>query len=206
MSCFAVSPDTWRRRRADRGPAAVLGGVAYVISTRVAPGVIVHHGLNKIIFGEYKGGTSRRTEQLRDMLRRTAVTGELHPDIRVPLWEKHLARRDRRRHGDDAAGHGAHTRLPRDECPFRGVIEEAAAVGRALGIPRPVDQRWALVSSLDPSARGSMSHDVMAGRRLELEALNGAVVRLGRQVRIPTPLNFAVYAALKPYAEGAPPE
>lgn len=70
------------------------------------------------------------------------------------------------------------------------VIEESAAVGRALGIPLPedcVDQHWALVSGLDPSARGSMSHDLEAGRRLELEALNGAVVRLGRQLRILPP-------------------
>ena len=90
---------------------------------------------------------------------------------------------------------------------FVGVEMGHFLVGRALGIPLPedcVDQHWALVPGLDPSARGSMSHDVMAGRRLELEALNGTVVRLGRQVGISTPLNFALYAALKPYAEGAP--
>jgi 2-dehydropantoate 2-reductase len=51
-----------------------------------------------------------------------------------------------------------------------------------------------------------MSQDLLAGRRLELEALNGTVVRLRRQVGISTPLNFAVYAALKPYADGAPAE
>jgi 2-dehydropantoate 2-reductase len=50
-----------------------------------------------------------------------------------------------------------------------------------------------------------MSHDILAGRRLEIEALNGAVVRLGRQAGVPTPLNFAVYAALKPYADGGSP-
>ena len=42
------------------------------------------------------------------------------------------------------------------------------------------------------------------GRRLELEALAGTVVRLGRQLGVPTPLNFAVYAALLPWAGGAP--
>ena len=44
------------------GPAGVLGGVAYVIATRVASGVIVHYGLNKIIYGELSGGTSRCME------------------------------------------------------------------------------------------------------------------------------------------------
>lgn len=48
-----------------------------------------------------------------------------------------------------------------------------------------------------------MLTDVLGGRRLELEALNGAVVRLGAQAGVATPLNFAVYAALKAYANGA---
>jgi 2-dehydropantoate 2-reductase len=191
------------------GPERVLGGVTYVVSTRAAPGVIAHHGLNKIIFGEIGGGTSQRTEQLRDMLRRTMLIGELHPDVRVPLWEKFILLAA-------TGGVMAMTRLamgPIRACPettalFRGAIQEAEAVGRALGIPLPkdcVDRHWALASGLDPTVRGSMSHDLMAARRLELEALNGTVVRLGQQLGISTPLNFAVYAALKPYADGAPP-
>jgi ketopantoate reductase len=43
---------------------------------------------------------------------------------------------------------------------------------------------------------------MMAGRRLELEALNGAVVRLGKEVYVPTPYNFAIYAGLKPFIAG----
>ena len=42
------------------------------------------------------------------------------------------------------------------------------------------------------------------GRRLELESLNGEVVRRGREHGIETPLNFAVYAALRPYVDGPP--
>jgi 2-dehydropantoate 2-reductase len=189
-------------------PEGILGGVAYVIATLMAPGVVAHTGLNKIIFGELGGGISRRTEQLRDVFRRTAIIGELHPDIRVPRWEKFVLLAA-------TGGVMAMTRLPLGPiraCPetsalFRGAIEEAVAVGRALGIPLPqdcVDRHWAFVSRQDPSARSSMLNDVMAGRRLELEALNGTVVRLGRQLGIPTPLNSVVYAALKPYAEGLP--
>jgi 2-dehydropantoate 2-reductase len=191
------------------GPVPVLGGVAYVIATRVAPGVIVHLGLNKIVLGEYPSGLSQRTGSLRDVLQRAGVTAELHPDIRVPLWEKFIVLAA-------SGGAMAMTRLPIGpirECPeasalLRAVIEEAAAVGRGLGIPLPadcVDRHWAILAGLDPSARGSMSHDILAGRRLELDALNGTVVRLGQQAGVPTPLNFAVYAALKPYAEGGVP-
>jgi 2-dehydropantoate 2-reductase len=56
----------------------------------------------------------------------------------------------------------------------------------------------------DAAAHGSMLQDLKMGRRLEVESLNGTVVRLGQEVGLPTPLNFAIYAALKAYAEGPP--
>jgi 2-dehydropantoate 2-reductase len=51
--------------------------------------------------------------------------------------------------------------------------------------------------------RGSMAYDLMAGRRLELEALNGKVVEVGDRLGVPVPMNLAIYRALKPYAAGA---
>jgi 2-dehydropantoate 2-reductase len=73
-------------------PAAVLGGVAYVAATREAPGVIVHRGMNRVVIGERNGRiSSSRIAQIRDMFSRTAVTADLHPDIRVALWEKFVA-------------------------------------------------------------------------------------------------------------------
>ena len=46
--------------------------------------------------------------------------------------------------------------------------------------------------------------DLNAGKRLELDAINGALVRLGKEHGVPTPLNSTVYALLKPYVDGAP--
>ncbi len=60
------------------------------------------------------------------------------------------------------------------------------------------------LAAWEPSIRGSMYYDLAAGRRLELDVLNGTVVRLGDEHGIPTPINFAIYAALKPYLDGAP--
>ncbi len=61
-----------------------------------------------------------------------------------------------------------------------------------------------MVKALEPWAKGSMAFDLLAGRRLEIEALNGTMVRLGEEHNIPVPFNFAIYAALKPYTNGAP--
>ena len=52
------------------------------------------------------------------------------------------------------------------------------------------------------SVYAAMHADIMAGRPLELEALNGAVVRAGQMANVPTPINDVIYAALKPYEHG----
>lgn len=86
-------------------------------------------------------------------------------------------------------------------------MQEVAAIARTKGANLPegcVDQSMDFFSSVEPSVRGSMYYDLAAGRRLELEVLNGTVVRLGGEHGIATPFNFSIYAALKPYLNGAP--
>jgi 2-dehydropantoate 2-reductase len=90
---------------------------------------------------------------------------------------------------------------------FRGVAEEVEAVARADGIDLPADsveQALATAAAVEPWGHGSLYHDLAVGRRLELESLNGEVVRRGRKHGIETPLNFAIYAALRPYVDGSP--
>jgi 2-dehydropantoate 2-reductase len=52
--------------------------------------------------------------------------------------------------------------------------------------------------------RASMAHDLLAGRRLEAPWLCGAVVRRAAAVNLPVPVNATVWAALKPFVDGAP--
>ena len=61
-----------------------------------------------------------------------------------------------------------------------------------------------MASNVEPWGRDSMYHDLAHGGRQELEAPNGEVVRRGRELGIQTPPNFAIYAALKSYINGAP--
>ena len=191
------------------GPEHIVGCVSYVSSTIDSPGVIAQMaGPGKIVIGEMEGGTSHRTEKLQSTLQNSGITAELHSDIQVALWQKFLAI-------CGVNGITALTRLPMGEilaCEetrnlMRGTMEEVEAVARASGAALPddcVDQSMDLFSSMEPSIRGSMYYDLAAGRRLELDVLNGTVVRLGSEHRIPTPTNFAVYAALKPYLNGEP--
>jgi 2-dehydropantoate 2-reductase len=190
------------------GAGAVLGAMAGVSAVVAAPGVVEHATGGLIRFGEPDGGTSPRAERLLATLRAAGIQAELHPDVRVVLWDKFVFI-------CALSGVTALTRLPvgviradpEAAALFRGTMEEVEALARASGVPLPagcVDAWWDYLLAADAGVRGSMAHDLAAGRRLELETLNGTVVRLGRERGVPTPLNFAVYAALRPYAGGAP--
>jgi 2-dehydropantoate 2-reductase len=191
------------------GPEHIVGCISYVSSTIESPGVIAQTaGPGKIIFGEMAGGTSNRTEALKGTLQKAGITAELHPDIQTALWQKFMAI-------CGVNGVTALTRLPMGEimaCEetrrlLQVTMEEVEAVARASAANLPegcVQQSIDFFGSLEASMRGSMYYDLAAGRRLELEVLNGTVVRLGDEHGIATPINFAIYAALKPYLNGTP--
>jgi 2-dehydropantoate 2-reductase len=61
-----------------------------------------------------------------------------------------------------------------------------------------------ILDAVGGNAHSSLYHDLTHGKRLELEALHGHAVRLGQRHGIPTPMLFAVYAALRPSLDGAP--
>lgn len=191
------------------GPAAVIGGVALVSAVVEAPGVVAQAaGAGRIVVGELTGGLSPRIERLVATLDRAGIPAQAHPDIRVARWQKFIFI-------CAFSGLTALTRLPIGAilaCPeaarlYRDTMAEVEAVGRAEGVALPrgsVDQVYAMTEKLEPWSRGSLYYDLAAGRRLELETLNGTVARLGGARGVATPANGVVYAALRPYADGAP--
>jgi 2-dehydropantoate 2-reductase len=191
------------------GHPSGMGAVAYVVSAIKAPGLVAQTaGPGKIVLGELGGGESARTERLRDALQRAGIAAEVHADIRAVLWQKFLFI-------CAFSGVTALTRLPigsvladpATRALFRGTSEEVEAIARAIGIGLPADcveQALATASAVEPWGRGSLYGDLAGGRRLELEGLNGEVVRRGGEHGIETPLNFAIYAALRPYVDGTP--
>lgn len=64
--------------------------------------------------------------------------------------------------------------------------------------PEAIPQTMALVEGLPPGGTASMQRDIMAGRPSELESQSGAVVRLGREVGVETPLHAFIYHSLLP--------
>ena len=90
---------------------------------------------------------------------------------------------------------------------YEASSRETVAVGLAEGVRLPSDltqKTLAMMRSMPPHHTTSMGNDLLRGNRLELPWFAGKVVELGRRHGIPTPVNGFIYAALKPYVNGAP--
>ena len=182
----------------------VLGGTAYIFSSIAAPGVITQTGgRRRIVFGELDGRRTPRAEAILAAFQETGIPIDLIDTIMVEMWEKYIFITAQ-------AGMTAMTRLPIGkirEVPetfamYLDAADEVAAVGRATGVAIPEGQRdrvRKMAEALEPGNYSSLYSDLVHGRRMELEALPGTVVRLGRTYGIPTPVCRAIYAALKPY-------
>jgi 2-dehydropantoate 2-reductase len=189
------------------GPAHGVGGVAYVFASIEAPGVIAHQLNGSVVLGERDGTRTPRVSGLEAAFQRAGVPVTVTTEITRVLWEKYLLICAQ-------AGLTALTRCPIGvirETPetwrlYRAVVAELAAVGLAAGVPLPADiveRIVAAAAALGAGARSSMYHDLVAGRRLELEGLHGHAVRLGAKLGVPTPALAVIPAGLKPHAAGA---
>ncbi len=186
------------------GAERILGGTAYVFATIAAPGTIAQTGgPRRVVMGAWPRGASPGVERLAATCRDAGWLVETTNDILREKWIKYAFICAQ-------AGVTAVTRLPVGvirACPptwamFRQLLEEAAAVGRARGVHLPddlVERHLALAARLEPHVSSSLASDLAQGKRLEVEALHGALVRYGQDAQIPTPAAAAVYAALLPH-------
>jgi 2-dehydropantoate 2-reductase len=200
--------DAGQRISALVGSGRVLGGISYVGAHIETPGVIYQGGVSgKLILGDLDGDNDAPLYDLLAVLRRAGIDAELHEQIALALWEKFIL-------VCATGGVLALVRLPFGPAMacaetrqlMAGVMQEVESVALAQGVairPGTADRQFNyLLAQMDPTGRSSQLTDLLAGRRLELESLNGTVVRLGEANHLPVPLNFTIYAGLKPYVEG----
>ena len=189
------------------GDAAVVGGVAYIAAAIARPGVIAHTGtMQRLVFGEYDGRPSARTEAFLEACRRAAIDAELSSDIRREIWEKFVFL-------VGLSGTTATIRVPIG--PIRAnwqtrtllldAMREVVAVGRAHGVSLSTDyaeNRLAFCDGLPAEMTSSMHGDLDRGSRLEVPWLSGSVVELGKVAGVPTPVNRAINDILALHANG----
>jgi 2-dehydropantoate 2-reductase len=205
--CFQNGVDAEERVAAVLGDRHAVGGVAAIAALIEEPGVIRHMGtMAWLKYGELDGHASPRLEAFDEACKKAGFEASVSPDITVDIWRKFafLA---------PLAGATAATRMPIGPILaeagtrrlFADLIAETVAVGRARGAwleDGIEDKQVAFAEGLPGEMKASMLGDLERGNRLELEWLTGAVVRLGRELGVPTPVSDTVYAVLKLHAEG----
>jgi 2-dehydropantoate 2-reductase len=192
---------------AEIGREHVMGGVAYIFSTIADPGVIEHTGgPTSFTYGELDGRRSDRAERVLEWCDRAeGMDAELSDAIQTDLWEKAAFICAQ-------AGMTATVRLPVGEIRdheeswemYRRIIDEVCRVGRATGADLQdgvVSQWMEFADDLGADSYSSLHYDMTHGKPMELEALHGAVVRRGREHDVAVPMNEAVYAILRPWAQ-----
>jgi 2-dehydropantoate 2-reductase len=192
------------------GTGAVLAAAVYAALQIAGPGVIARTGAEaRIAFGEPGGAVTARTTRIA-AFERSGIAYQVSPDIDRILWEKFLfitgvggvtalAR----------SGIGALVSSPEGRTLLAASCDEIVTVARAEGAPLgPEAARAAIAQAekLPAPWRSSLARDLEDGRRLEVGALSGAVVRRGRRRGIVTPVHQAITACLsvhQPKTSGA---
>ncbi len=187
------------------GPEAVLGGTTYIATALAAPGVVEQTGTHRrIVFGEVFGALPRvtgRVQRIHEALAGADIQSEAVGDARVPIWEKFIFL-------VPLAGFTGASRLaigpvwadPFTRARFLENCLEVERVARAEGVGVPagtVGRITKYIEGIPGTMRSSLLIDLSQGKRIEVEALQGAVVRRAARAGVPVPITSTLYAVLK---------
>jgi len=193
------------------GKEHTMGGVANIAALIEKPGVIRHNGqMASLLFAELDGKRSKRAEAFYNACVEAGITTKLVDDIHTAIWEKFVRL-------VTMSSMTSLCRMPvgsiREDPDTRALLQqvmsEVIAIAEAKGARLGNDtiaKQMAVVDGYPPTMVASMCGDLRRGNRLELPWLAGTVAKLGKELGIPTPANQFVYAALKLFANGRPPE
>ena len=178
-------------------PERVIGSIVYPAAELVEPGVVKVIEGNRFTLGEPDGQRTPRIEALSQAMIRAGFKSPVSKDIRSEIWVKLWGNLSF--NPISALTHATLEGICRDPLGRElaaQMMREAQAVGEKLGVVFKVslDQRIAGAEAVG-AHKTSMLQDVEHGRALELEALVGSVVELGRITGTPTPTIAAIYAA-----------
>jgi 2-dehydropantoate 2-reductase len=175
------------------GPERAMAGITHVGVTRLAEGAVRWTGEGETVFGRPDGAMPVVLRDIREIFIRAKLPVKISKDVTGVLWSKlivncginPLAAVTGLRNGDLLLHEGAR-RLLKD------AVQEAFRVARRKRIKLLYDDPVARVESVCEATAdniSSMLADVLAGRRTEIDHVNGAIMRYGESLGVKTPVN-----------------
>ena len=182
------------------GPARTLAGSSMCSAANLGPGHVSLTHMGKTSLGELDGNATPRSQKLAKALSDAGFKVEVSDQIMGQVWQKFLV-------NCAVNAIAATTGLRSGEIPriselteFQDeIIKEALQVidGKGIRLPNP-DVMSELKKNLPKRFnRPSMLQHVDSGRKTEIDAINGALIREANELGIATPYNQSLVALLK---------
>ena len=189
------------------GPANVVAGTAQIAAVISQPGTIKHTGaMARMVFGETDGKPSPRTEAFLAACKAAGFDCVLSDDITRAVWMKFAMLAPFSGMTTLTRGSIGPVRTnPQSRRLLEAAVREVVAVGAKLGKHVAADdaeRTLKLIDSMPAEMTASMTHDLLAGKPLELNGLSGAVARLGEANGVPVPTHRFIADALSLAVDG----
>ena len=192
------------------GRERLLAGKTYVGGTQLAPGHVMAGTVGKLtLIGELDGGVSERVLRIAALFNAAGLDTIVSKNILGTIWDKLLINvATGALSGISRLPYGLLYQSPELQACAVAAVSEAMAVARASGIKlsiaEPVDAWHMAGAGLPFGFKPSMLQSLEKGSVTEIDFINGAVVRQGEKVGVPTPVNQTLVACIKGIERGLP--
>jgi 2-dehydropantoate 2-reductase len=178
-----------------------LAAAVYVAASVPSPGTVKHVGRGDLVVGP----KNVATERIAAVFERAGVPCKISDLLAAELWTKlvwncglnAVSALGKATYGDITANEDARQLV-------EGAVFEAIFVAKAAGVHLPLldDPKAAMtggykIAQAMAATRSSTAQDMMRGKKTEIDSLNGFIVRKGRELHVPTPINHALFTLVK---------
>src|SRR3989338_8093020 len=182
--------------------AQVYPGVAFLISTKINPGVIKQiGGLRRLIIGDRNNPNNEKLKDVVELIKKAGIDIVSSDDIARDLWKKFMF--IVAFSGMTAVCRSPIGKIladPITESLYKRCVQEAIQVAKAFDVSVPNDVFTTIMKTTtdtNPASKSSLLVDVENGRKNEIETLNGTLVRFAKENNIEVPINELIYGAIK---------
>ncbi len=184
------------------GAERVMGAVVYISCNMPELAEVNHTSMNKLIFGEMDGKTTPRIKTLCSLIEKAGFETEISPCIKQKLWGKLMMNAPF--NGFTALIRGTmknYHEVPEAKECFMRTVKEVQAVAKAEGYELTEEDIQKVIDFSNSEgflhSRSSTLGDIEAGRPVEIDVLQGAVVKYAKKHNIDVPMNELIYSLIK---------
>jgi 2-dehydropantoate 2-reductase len=178
----------------------VLNGCVYISAHIAKPGLVKQTGGPRLLMFGPEGRPVHKFKKTEALLRNANIKAELREDIQTVVWEKYIfvcplasattyLEKTFGEIRDDPSGREL----------LKGLMEETIHLARAMGVEFAEDILQDMLDKMSlfpPDTKSSMQLDFEKGRKTEIDAFTGYVVKQGKAFGIQTPIHNSIYEAL----------